>query len=68
MKVRDVTKMRKYLIIIEKANSGYSAYSPDLDGCIATGTSREEVEKNMREKDLEDLKFLVKLKKIKPEK
>lgn len=41
--------MRKYLIIIEKTNSGYSAYSPDLDGCIATGTSREEVEKNMRE-------------------
>jgi len=60
--------MRKYLIIIEKTNRGYSAYSPDLDGCIATGASREEVEKNMREKDLEDLKFLVKLKKIKPEK
>ncbi len=41
--------MKKYLIIIERTNSGYSAYSPDLDGCIATGRSREEVEKNMRE-------------------
>ena len=39
----------QYLIFIEKTATGYSAYSPDLDGCIATGSSREEVEQNMRE-------------------
>ena len=39
----------QYLIVIEKTATGYSAYSPDLDGCIATGSSREEVEQNMRE-------------------
>ncbi|MEQ8289145.1 MAG: type II toxin-antitoxin system HicB family antitoxin, partial [Gammaproteobacteria bacterium] len=27
----------KYLIIIEKSDSGYSAYSPDLPGCVSTG-------------------------------
>lgn len=39
----------KYLIIIEKCNTGYSAYSPDLPGCVSTGANREEVEQNMRE-------------------
>ena len=39
----------KYLIIIEKTATGYSAYSPDLDGCIATGQTPQEVEQNMRE-------------------
>lgn len=39
----------KYLIVIEKTSSGYSAYSPDLEGCIATGQTPQEVEKNMRE-------------------
>ncbi len=38
-----------YLIIVEQTNTGYSAYSPDLPGCVATGRTREEVEKNMRE-------------------
>jgi predicted RNase H-like HicB family nuclease len=37
------------LIVIEKTATGYSAYSPDLDGCIATGTTRDEVERSMRE-------------------
>lgn len=41
--------MKKYLIIIEKTETGYSAYSPDLDGCVATGTTEEEVEQNIRE-------------------
>ena len=41
--------MRRYLIVIEKTNTGYSAYSPDLPGCVATGLTTEEVEKNMRE-------------------
>ena len=41
--------MKKYLIVIEKTDSGYSSYSPDLAGCIAAGKTREEVERNMRE-------------------
>lgn len=41
--------MHKYLVIFEKANHNYSAYSPDLPGCIATGANRKEVEKNIKE-------------------
>ncbi len=41
--------MHKYLVIFEKANDNYSVYSPDLPGCIATGKTHEEVEKNIRE-------------------
>lgn len=41
--------MNRYLIVIEETKTGYSAYSPDLDGCIATGATREEVEKKMKE-------------------
>jgi len=41
--------MRKYLVVIEETGAGYSAYSPDLEGCVATGRTREEVERNMRE-------------------
>ena len=41
--------MLKYLVVFEKANGNYSAYSPDIPGCIATGSTREEVEKNIRE-------------------
>ena len=39
----------QYLIVIEKTETGYSAYSPDLDGCVATGTTKQEVEQNIRE-------------------
>lgn len=41
--------MKKYLIVIEKTDSGFSAYSPDLPGCVSTGRSQVEVEENMRE-------------------
>jgi len=41
--------MHKYLIIIEKADDNYSAYSPDLPGCLATGNTVEETRKNMKE-------------------
>ncbi|MDI6778744.1 MAG: type II toxin-antitoxin system HicB family antitoxin [Bacteroidota bacterium] len=41
--------MYRFLIVIEKTNGNYSAYSPDLPGCVATGETREEVEKNMHE-------------------
>ena len=39
--------MMRYAVVIEKADGNYSAYSPDLPGCIATGATREEAEKNM---------------------
>ena len=39
----------KYLMILEKTDTGYSAYSPDLPGCIATGSSVAETESNMRD-------------------
>ena len=41
--------MYKYLVIFEKTENNYSAYSPDIPGCIATGATRNEVEKNIRE-------------------
>jgi len=41
--------MKRYLIVIEETQTGYSAYSPDLPGCISTGRTREDVEKNMQE-------------------
>ena len=41
--------MYRFLVVIEKANENYSAYSPDLPGCVATGKTREEVEHNMYE-------------------
>ena len=37
----------KILIVVEKTSTGFSAYSPDLPGCVATGATREEVEKEM---------------------
>jgi len=39
----------RFLVIIEKANGNYSAFSPDLPGCVATGKTREEAERNMHE-------------------
>jgi predicted RNase H-like HicB family nuclease len=42
-------EMKKYLVVIEKTGTGYSAYSPDLPGCISTGNTREEIERNMEE-------------------
>ena len=39
----------KYAIVIEKAESNYSAYVPDLPGCVATGATVEEVEQQIRE-------------------
>lgn len=41
--------MKKFLIIIEKTNTGFSAYVPDLPGCIASGETKGETEQNMAE-------------------
>ena len=42
-------EMKKYLIVVEKTGTGYSAYSTDLDGCVTTGATRQEVEIQMQE-------------------
>lgn len=39
----------KYLIIIECTTTGYSAYSTDVPGCVATGSTREATEREMRD-------------------
>ncbi len=39
----------RYASVIEKAEKNYSAYAPDLPGCIATGNTISEVEAEMRE-------------------
>ena len=44
----EVEAMR-FLIVIEKAARGFSAYSPDLPGCVAAAATRRGVEKAMRE-------------------
>ncbi|MDB6022349.1 MAG: hypothetical protein JWQ04_2206 [Pedosphaera sp.] len=41
--------MKKYLMVVEETSTGFSVYSPDLPGCIATGATREEAERQMRE-------------------
>ncbi len=41
--------MHRFLIVIEKEKNNYSAYSPDIPGCVATGKTIEEVKKNMHE-------------------
>jgi predicted RNA binding protein YcfA (HicA-like mRNA interferase family) len=43
------TEAMKYLVVVEETGTGYSAYSPDLAGCAATGANRKEVEASMRE-------------------
>jgi predicted RNase H-like HicB family nuclease len=39
----------KYLIVIEKTPNNLSAFSPDLPGCVATGSTQTEVEERMRD-------------------
>ena len=39
----------RYAVVIEKAETNYSAYVPDLPGCVATGDTVAEVEKEIRE-------------------
>ena len=41
--------MYRFLVVIEKANGNYSAYAPDLPGCISTGATVEEVEQNIHD-------------------
>ncbi len=39
----------RYAVVIEQANGNFSAYVPDLPGCVATGATVEEVEREIRE-------------------
>jgi predicted RNase H-like HicB family nuclease len=42
--------MRKYAVVIEKVpDSNFCAYVPDLPGCVSTGNTREEVERNIHD-------------------
>ena len=41
--------MTGYAVVIEGEEGAYSAWSPDLPGCVATGGSLDEVERRMRE-------------------
>jgi predicted RNase H-like HicB family nuclease len=41
--------MMRYAVVIEKANGNYSAYVPDLPGCIATGETIAETEAEIRD-------------------
>jgi predicted RNase H-like HicB family nuclease len=39
----------RYAVVIEKAEANFSAYVPDLPGCVATGATVEEVEREIRD-------------------
>jgi len=39
----------KLLIVVEETPTGFSAFSPDLPGCVATGATREDVEREARD-------------------
>ena len=39
----------RYAVVIEKTGTGYSAYVPDLPGCVSVGSTREEMDRNIRE-------------------
>lgn len=41
--------MKRFLVVVEKADGNYSAYSPDLPGCIATGKTRDQAARRMHE-------------------
>lgn len=41
--------MYRFLVVIEKADGNYSAYSPDLPSCVATGKTRDQAARNMHE-------------------
>ncbi len=41
--------MSRYLVVYEKAPNNWAAYVPDLPGCVSTGRTREECERNIAE-------------------
>ncbi|WP_205748497.1 MULTISPECIES: type II toxin-antitoxin system HicB family antitoxin [Nostocales] len=51
-------KTINYIVIVEKADNNFSAYVPDLLGCVTTGESIAEIEKNMKEAIIGHLKVM----------
>jgi predicted RNase H-like HicB family nuclease len=47
--MEEVAVRRRYAVVIEKAEANYSAYVPDLPGCVATGETVADIEKKIRE-------------------
>jgi predicted RNase H-like HicB family nuclease len=47
--MEEVAVRRRYAVVIEKAEANYSAYVPDLPGCVATGETVADIEKEIRE-------------------
>jgi predicted RNase H-like HicB family nuclease len=43
-RLEEMNESHDYLVVFEKGDENWSAYSPDVPGCIATGATREEVE------------------------
>ena len=50
--------MTRILVIIEKGENSYGAYSPDVPGCVAVGDTQEEVEQRMRDALLSHLELM----------
>ena len=45
----DTMRQKQYLVVVERTDRNYGAYSPDLPGCVATGETLEETLQLMRE-------------------
>jgi predicted RNase H-like HicB family nuclease len=45
----EMSSPRRYLVVIEKGTRNYSAYSPDIPGCIATGRTRAQTARRIRQ-------------------
>jgi predicted RNase H-like HicB family nuclease len=41
--------MRRFLVVVERAGANFSAYSPDLPGCVAIGRTRDQAMRRMHE-------------------
>ena len=41
--------MNQYLVVMERTSTGYGVYVPDLPGCVSTGRTKEQAERNARE-------------------
>ena len=50
--------MKKYIVVMEPTETGYSAYAPDLPGCVAAADTLEETETLMREAITEHVELL----------
>ncbi len=49
---------RRYPVVIERTNTGYSAYSPDVSGCAAVGDTEEETRRNFQDALIEHFEVM----------